>query len=194
MIDWLISLDYRLFSLINASHAPWANEVMVALSNKVNWVPFYLLMGALLVRKMGWARAGWAALTIALTIILSDIVSVHLFKNVFERLRPSHDPLLAHSIRLLADADGNPIRGGLYGFVSSHAVNHFALAVLFSFFLSKKTWHTVLFFIWATAIGYSRVYLGMHFPGDVLVGGLLGMVMAGLAILVWRKTGGTVRV
>lgn len=188
MLEALVSLDHRLFSLINSAHAPGADVLMQALSNKLYWIPFYLIAAVFLVKKRGGRIAFLAAITILLTVVLADMVSVHLFKNVFERLRPSHDPLLADSIRLLSDPQGNLTRGGTYGFVSSHAVNHFTLAVLFGFFIWTRGWQRLLLLLWAVVIAYSRVYLGLHFPGDVLVGGMLGVLMSGLAIGLWKKT------
>jgi len=112
-------------------------------------------------------------LAVGVLIALSDLSSVHFFKNVFERLRPCHDPELIDRVHLV-----NGECGGAFGFVSSHAANCFALAVFLVKILGKAYRHfTPLILLWAAVVAYSRIYLAVHFPGDVLCGALLGTII-----------------
>jgi len=104
-------------------------------------------------------------------VSLADESSLHLFKNVFERLRPCNEASLKAFIRLPTGR----CAGGRFGFVSSHAANTFAVAVFLAN-LFKKRWFTAMIILWAAGVSYSRIYLGVHYPGDVLGGAMLGAV------------------
>ena len=106
-----------------------------------------------------------------LAVTLADQVSVHLFKNTFQRLRPCHEPALNGLVHLF-----NGECGGKFGFVSSHATNSFNFALLSLLFIRKR-WYTISIILWALVIGYSRIYLGVHYPGDVICGSLLGALV-----------------
>ncbi len=116
-----------------------------------------------------------------LAVTVSDLTAVHLFKNVFLRLRPCHEPSIAGMVHLVNDHCG-----GKYGFISSHASNSFALATFLSLLLGKKIrLFTLLIMLWAILLSYSRVYLGVHYPGDVIVGAIWG---AGIGAAVFSLT------
>ena len=115
----------------------------------------------------------WIFLTVIIIITISDQVSVHAFKNVFLRFRPCHDPELEGLVHIV-----NGKCGGEFGFYSSHASNHFALAVFLSFiFRGRLRFFTPVILLWAGVISYSRIYLGVHFPFDVLAGAIAGTVI-----------------
>lgn len=120
-------------------------------------------------------------LFILLLITLSDQISVHAFKNVFERLRPCHTPdllLVVHTVEKC---------GGQFGFISSHAANSFALAFFISGLLRKSyKWIPYVMYSWAALTIYSRIYLGVHFPGDVLGGAILGMILGWIVLKGFR--------
>lgn len=174
MIEYLIGLDRNLFLLLNGLHSPFWDSVMVFASGKLTWLPLYLLLVYLIYRRHGLSTVWWL-LSIAVVVLLADQVSVHAFKNVFLRLRPCHDPELTGLIHQVGRC------GGRFGFVSSHAANTFGVATFLSLVFSRR-WATLLLLLWATFVSYSRIYLGVHFPADVLVGGVLG---AAIGTAVW---------
>ena len=174
MLETLLQLDYDLFLFLNDINSPFWDKLMLFITHKYTWVPLYLGVTVYLFYRHKLKSAFFLYLGFILLVFITDQSSVHLFKNVFERLRPSHDPLLEG----LVHTPGS--KGGKYGFVSSHAANVFGFAV-YSALLFKNRIYSLLIFIWAAVVSYSRIYLGVHFPGDILGGALLGAA-AGFAV------------
>ena len=140
-------------------------------SNKLIWIPLYLFFLYLLIKHFK-LNSIWILLTIGILILCTDQFSVGL-KNYFQRLRPCHEPTLEGLVHLV-----NNKCGGKFGFVSSHASNHFALAIFLSVIFRKTYKYFALsIFVWAALIAYSRVYLGVHYPGDIIGGAILGILL-----------------
>ncbi len=183
MLERLEALDRAAFLALNGLHAPWADLVMLAVSEPVFWVPLYLFFLFVVQQRYGWRQLAWAVPVIALMVLFSDKGSVVFFKENVQRLRPCHEPLLQGLVHLVRDGCG-----GRYGFVSSHASNHFAIAAFMAGVLhGSPRWATLALFLWAALIAYSRVYLGVHYPGDVLVGGLYGALVGVLFALLFAR-------
>ena len=158
--------DQQLFLFINSSNSPFFDQVMHAISGRLIWVPLYLAILIFLTVK--FKRKFLVILIfIILAATLADQSSVFV-KNIVLRLRPCHEPSLMGIVHLV-----NGECGGVYGFVSSHATNSFDVALLSLLFI-KKRWYTISIILWASIIGYSRIYLGVHYPADVICGSLLG--------------------
>ena len=169
----MIEFDQWLFLLLNGIHHPLMDGIMQVISDKWIWIPLYLILLFVIVREFG-IKSVYILLSVAVVAALSDQLSVHLFKNVFQRLRPCHEPEIMSLVHIVDEHCG-----GQYGFVSSHASNVFGLAVFVGNLLKKthRYWLSSLL-IWAAIVSYSRIYLGVHYPLDIICGALLGSFLA----------------
>lgn len=159
-------LDQQLFLSLNSFNSPFCDQVMHAISDKIIWIPLYLAI--LIYLGIKYQRKFFILLLfIILAATMADQLSV-LIKNLVQRPRPCHEPALDGLVHTFHNECG-----GLYSFVSSHASNSFNVALL-SLLLIRKRWFTISIIIWAAVIGYSRIYLGVHYPGDVICGSILG--------------------
>ena len=196
-MDYLIHIDQQWLLAINGWHAEWADILMWYVSKSTTWLPLYALLVGLVVYRFGiqWylstqntsnyrftallrvfiVLAGFAA-----AVGLSDFISSGIIKPWVSRLRPTHEPALAGMLHLV-----NGYTGGMYGFVSSHAANTMACALLFSL-LYRNKYATVALMLWVALNCYSRMYLGVHYPGDIIGGLLVGTLIAGMTYAVAR--------
>lgn len=180
MIEFLKELDKQLFLFLNGLHVSWLDEPMHFISQKYNWIPLYLLLAVLIFYR--YRYRGFIVMLFAIILItLSDQIS-HFSRDCFLRLRPTHDPEIAEMVHTVKGKIG-----GMYGFVSSHATNSFALAIYIIHVLKDRfRWIVPVMLVWASLKAYSRIYLGVHYPGDVLGGILLGVLLALAVSYLWK--------
>ncbi|MBS1548957.1 MAG: phosphatase PAP2 family protein [Bacteroidetes bacterium] len=166
----LIHQDKELLLYLNGLGDTAYDPFWLLITGKWFWIPLYVIFLYLILKKYPIKSVGYILLFIALGIGVSDQLA-GVFKHGFLRLRPCHNPELMHKMRLVTC-------GGQYGFYSSHASNSFFLATFLSFLLKKYfPYFPYIIFTWAALVSYSRIYLGVHFPGDILVGTMAGMLI-----------------
>ena len=195
-MDYLIHIDQQWLLAINGWHSEWADILMWYISKSTTWLPLYALLVGLIVYRFGIlspslcreGRRGSSLLRVliilagfAVAVGLSDFISSGIIKPWVCRLRPTHEPELAGLIHLV-----NGYTGGLYGFVSSHAANTMACALLFAL-LYRNKYATVGLMLWVALNCYSRMYLGVHYPADIIGGLAIGALMATLTYGMVRR-------
>ncbi len=169
----MIELDQKIFLFLNSHHSPFFDSVMWFISMKTVWIPLYLAMIWLIFRKYG--KRAWIPLMLVPVLVLIDDRGSSFLKNIIGRPRPCHEPALAGMVHTVKG-----YCGGMFGFISGHAANSFGIATYTSLLL-RKGWYSWSIFIWAAAVSYSRIYLGVHYPGDIIGGAVLGL-LAGIGL------------
>lgn len=176
-------MDAEIFELINRQLAnPVMDVLMPIYRDKLTWVPFYLIASLLIWRTYGSKRTLYLILCIGIIITVADQLAASVLKPWVGRLRPCAEAGLADRVRILVGC------GGKYGFPSNHAVNHFALATVLALTWLRHwaaQWKIYLF-IWAASIGLAQIYVGKHYPGDVVAGAALGAAIAVIGVVIYR--------
>jgi len=179
--------DQALFELINGKWtSPWLADFMPWMRTSEHWIPMYVMLVGFLFYKWGWKAWKWLV-TVAVAIALTDQVSSFIFKPLIHRLRPCADPSMLGQVKLLIGACPTSFR-----FTSSHAANHFSLAMFIFMTLQpllKK--YTYLFFLWAALISYSQIYVGVHYPLDVVSGCIIGLSLGYVFAKIYLKWTGS---
>ena len=184
MLEQLLHIDTEILLAINGWHAPWADQLMWIISAKTTWIPLYLLLIGLLVWRyrqpaptpIKWLQKVPACVVmivvIGVAVGAADFIASGILKDWVARPRPTRVPELEGVLHLV-----NGYKSGRYGFVSSHAANTMAVALLFSLIWRNKI-ATCGLMLWVAANCYSRMYLGVHYPTDILGGLIVGSLVA----------------
>ena len=195
VLEQLLHIDTEILLAINGWHAPWADTLMWIISAKETWIPLYLLLIGLLVwryRQPATTRVKWMQkvpacvlmiIVIGLAVGAADFIASGILKDWVARPRPSRVPELEGVLHLV-----NGYKSGRYGFVSSHAANTMACGLLFSLIWRKKI-TTCGLMLWVAANCYSRMYLGVHYPLDILGGLIVGALVAWAAFVMLKSLG-----
>ena len=174
MWESLLHTDTEWLVAINSWHNSFFDCFFWNISQKWTWIPLYIVMTACLIRKYG-KRSIWLLLIAVACVGLADYISSGIIKHWVCRPRPTHEVSLDGILHIV-----NGYRGGQYGFVSSHAADTFSLTLIFS--LIWRDWRTTLsLMLWVALNCWSRMYLGVHYPGDIIGGLLTGALIAGIA-------------
>ncbi len=179
----MIALDEYLFLYLNKFHYDFLDSLVWWISDFRTWIPLFICWIYLLYKKNKQYFLT-SLLAIIVIITLSDQISSKIFKPYFQRLRPSHEEKLNQKIHLLEEKKGQVYKGGKYGFVSSHAANSFAIAFFLFLYIGRK--YSFYWFLWAFLVSYSRIYLGVHYPLDIIVGGMVGILVSYLTFFSFR--------
>ncbi|TDU34372.1 undecaprenyl-diphosphatase [Gelidibacter sediminis] len=175
MLDQLLQLDTDVFIYLNSLGTSTWDPFWMAYTSKFNWIPFYAVLLYLIFREMEWKAFLITIVAVALMILVTD-QTTNLFKNGFHRLRPCHLAELIDGMRLVKSRCG-----GQYGFFSGHASNTMAAALFIGLSLKRRFKYLLYFLIfWALLMGYSRIYIGVHYPLDVILGGMFGAILGTL--------------
>ncbi|MEM9672158.1 MAG: phosphatase PAP2 family protein [Bacteroidota bacterium] len=180
MIEAILEADQQIFLWLNSFHANWLDPIMYRITNKYTWFPVYAALVVAIILKYRWEGVR-IVLVLVLVITACDQLTSGFMKPTFERLRPCHNPTIAHFVHLVKGC------GGQYGFASSHAANTFGLAATLWFFFQSWSFWFALGFGWAAVVSYSRVYVGVHYPLDIIVGAIIGVVLAWMIYKLYQQ-------
>jgi len=173
---------------LNTDAFPFLDGPMWYFSSKFFWTPIYALMLYALFKKYNAKYFLWIVVMIALCVLINDQTASGLFKNWIARSRPSHDPEISSQLHLVLEPNGNLYRGGRFGFYSSHAANMAGVVTLFILMMKPmRRLLSALLILWVLLISYSRIYLGVHYPFDVLMGLFMGVAGGLLCYFIWKK-------
>ncbi len=177
-MDYLSNLDSKLFLFLNGLHTGWMDKVMTLITDMWIWFPLYLLLIYWIAKqysKRGW----WVFIAACVVVLCSDQLSSHVFKPVFQRLRPCFNESFEGLIHL-----PKGLAGGRFSFTSSHAANTFSIATFLTAALCRfRPWAAIFLFFWAFVSSYSRIYIGFHYPGDIVCGAILGALVG---LVIWK--------
>lgn len=181
MLEEILQFDEQLFLWLNNLHAQWLDPIMHWITGSRSWIPFYLVLAVLIARKHKWHTL-YVLLGVALLITACDQFTSGFMKPYFGRLRPCHETDLNGLVHLVKGC------GGQYGYASSHAANTFGLATFLWGLLGRRGfgWFKYLF-LWAAVVSYSRIYVGVHYPLDILTGASIGILFGYLMYKLFFK-------
>jgi len=178
MIDWLEQIDKTVFLFLNSIYSDTSDKIWLLITYIPTWIPLYVLIFFLFI-KLYKRDSIYLILGLLLVVLICDQFTSGFMKPFFERPRPCHDEAIGHLVHVADKC------GGMFGFASGHSSNSFGIA-MFVWMVFRASWKwTWLIFLWAAFVAYSRIAVGVHYPGDILVGGFLGVLFG---FLVFRLT------
>lgn len=179
MLEKAIALDKSLFVYLNGLGSEPFDALWLLITKQTTWIPMFAFLAYLIYIKLGWRQTLFLGLFIGALITLTD-QTANVFKYGFERLRPCNDPEIKSVIRIVKDSHS-------FSFFSAHAANSLG-AVTFLFLIFREQYrYFAFFFLWPLIYAYSRIYLGLHFPGDILTGYTVGTIYAFLVYYLYNK-------
>ena len=181
-MEEIIRFDQQLLLLLNGSDSVWLDQFFVFVTRTTTWLPLLALLVYVLFKNRPWREALLVLVCLGLVILVCDQFASSFCKPFFQRYRPSHEPALSGLVDLV---EGR--RGGLYGFISSHAANTFGVFAYLGLYFRRWLITSALLF-WACLSSYSRIYLGFHYPGDILGGFVLALIVTWGLSKVFAKT------
>ncbi|PPK86612.1 undecaprenyl-diphosphatase [Neolewinella xylanilytica] len=175
-------MEATIFEFLNQDLAnPFFDAVLPVYRDKLTWIPLYVLIAYLIWNRWGWRKTLYLLLCMAAVIAVADQVAAGIIKPWVGRIRPCAAEDLAGEVRVLVGC------GGKLSFPSNHATNHFAVATLLCLTFVRKWYWRCAWLLWALSISLAQVYVGKHYPGDILAGALLGTAIAILGYMVYRR-------
>jgi undecaprenyl-diphosphatase len=178
MLDQLLEIDRDLFVWLNSLGSKPFDGLWLLITRQFNWAPIFAIILYLAFKRLGWRHALMVVVLIALLVTVTD-QTTNLIKNFFQRLRPGNDPVIGHLIRAVQKRNS-------FSFISGHASSSMASAYFLFRVLRPYLKYMGFIFLWPLIFAYSRIYLGLHYPGDILVGYMWGLLTASLMLLLYR--------
>lgn len=178
MLEKILELDRQLFILLNGWGSETYDGLWLFITKQINWIPFFLLLAYLIVKKIGAKQSLILVIFVALLIAVTD-QSTNFVKNSFHRLRPSNNPDINLLIRVVQKRNS-------FSFFSGHAANTMSVATMLFLLMKPYYKYFWLIFLWPLIFAYSRIYLGLHYPSDILCGYLFGLLTGSLMFLAYQ--------
>ena len=178
MLDSLIELDKNLLIYLNSLGTPTFDGFWLFITKQLNWIPVFLFLLYLTFKNLGWRNTVLVIIMLSLLITLTD-QTTNLFKNTVQRLRPLNNPDIAGFVRGFKYSSS-------YSFFSGHASNSMACAFFLYHVLKPHVKHMWIIFLWPLIFAYSRIYLALHYPGDILSGFVWGIFTSSLLLILYR--------
>jgi undecaprenyl-diphosphatase len=178
MLNKILTFDQQLFIYLNGLGSEKYDTLWLLITKQINWIPLFLLLFYLIFKKLGTKQSLYLLLFVAVLLLFTDQIT-NLFKNGFQRLRPCSDPKINTTIRIIKSS-------ATFSFFSGHAANTMAVATFLYQIFKKNFKYFWLLFLWPLIFAYSRIYLGLHYPLDIICGYLCGAILGFLMFKVYQ--------